>query len=201
MSQDNVLPELNDLGNGMVEVAHGAKFKIRIHYGQPSALPKSKLTSATDTTTFESITTPPPVPSGQPTTFNLIFSGVYCLECQPRRQASVNFETLSVNTADAFAQSWEIIFHPKYGTFQLRNGDKTFLGVFLGMVCDVPGAPTYNNHWELVHYVSGTTAGYKIKNKLLGEYLRIGWNNLIELVPDTNDAEIWDFEISGTVPP
>ncbi len=221
MSEDeSIISVFKDLGNGKVRICPNSKSAYEVYYGDArsasnrtystygdgNTLGDDGITLGGDGNTFPLSTTPPTPPpyvsGGQATTFSLIFNEADFLECQPRRQASVNSIATDVNSMEALAQSWEIIYLPTLGAYQLRNGDETFLGVYPNnVVGDLSGEPTAFNKWVFEPHIIGTSVKYRIQNLHLSTYLFINANRHIELVANSSNATLWDFQISGTVPP
>lgn len=149
-----------------------------------------------------------------PLTFCLIQpSGNYnqCVELDTLWNGVASLMNVEVNifTLHALQQSWEFVCYPHYNAFMIRNGFRIYLQLVQDSISPTTffvqaGSGRTNEacYWELIETQidNDTRYEYKIRNIKFDRYLMVNGGS-ITVTDDVNNATVWDFEISGTVPP
>lgn len=124
--------------------------------------------------------------------------------CSVDNEAQLSVRSDVIRSNEAITQSWQVIYYPQYGSVLLRNFDGVFLctkttsGVI--KIGAGKGLTDENCFWELKHVTGSNPFSYKIYNIRSEVFLKRNGMQLTTIA-DVNQATVWDFDISGTVPP
>lgn len=187
----------------------GENTTFQVFTGEPPSNPTA--TTAYPTATTKTPTKKVPTePFAQ--TFCLIKSAEdECLDLHAKWDGEANMVSVVTNifSLQAYQQSWEVIWYPHYNACLLRNGFRVFLQLIeVDPIQNIyslrvgGGRTDEACYWELIPVQSDpdTEWEYKIRNIKFNRYLQVVGGS-ISVTDNEAGATIWDFEISGTVPP